>query len=75
MPLVVFMVGCGFGTEKFTMGSAGNMVIVGVGIAIASYGEGQREGGCGRDKGGRRDCDQREGGGEWPGQRWASGSR
>ncbi|GAX76953.1 hypothetical protein CEUSTIGMA_g4400.t1 [Chlamydomonas eustigma] len=39
MPLVVFMVGCGFGTEKFTMNSAGNMVIVGIGIAIASYGE------------------------------------
>ena len=38
MPLVVFMVGCGFGTEKFTMGSAVNMVIVGTGIAIASYG-------------------------------------
>lgn len=38
-PLVVFMVGCGFGTERFTMNSLGNMVIVGVGIAIASYGE------------------------------------
>lgn len=37
-PLVVFMVGCGFGTEKFTLGSLGNMFIVGVGIAIASYG-------------------------------------
>lgn len=32
------MVGCGFGTEKFTLGSLGNMLIVGVGIAIASYG-------------------------------------
>ena len=39
MPLVVFMVGCGFGTEKFTLTSAVNMVIVGTGIAIASYGE------------------------------------
>lgn len=35
---MVFMVGCGFGTEKFTLGSLGNMLIVGVGIAIASYG-------------------------------------
>ena len=39
MPLVVFMVGCGFGTEKFTLGSAGNMIIVSIGIGIASYGK------------------------------------
>lgn len=38
-PLVVFVVGCGFGTEKFTVSSLGNMIVVGVGIAIASYGE------------------------------------
>jgi len=38
MPLVVFIVGCGFGTKKFTLGSAGNMIIVSIGIAIASYG-------------------------------------
>uniref|UniRef100_A0A7R9VSQ7 Sugar phosphate transporter domain-containing protein n=1 Tax=Chlamydomonas euryale TaxID=1486919 RepID=A0A7R9VSQ7_9CHLO len=38
-PLVVFVVGCGFGTEKFTLNSLANMVVVGVGIAIASYGE------------------------------------
>ncbi len=39
MPIVVFAVGCGFGTERFSMGMAGNMVIVSVGIGIASYGE------------------------------------
>lgn len=39
MPMVVFAVGTFFGTEKFTLGVAGNMLVVGTGIAIASYGE------------------------------------
>lgn len=39
MPMVVFLVGVLFGTEKFTASSAINMVVVGTGIAIASYGE------------------------------------
>ncbi|PNW87036.1 hypothetical protein CHLRE_02g106200v5 [Chlamydomonas reinhardtii] len=39
MPMVVFVVGVGFATEKFTTRVALNMVVVGTGIAIASYGE------------------------------------
>mmetsp|Transcript_13619 Transcript_13619/g.29172 ORF Transcript_13619/g.29172 Transcript_13619/m.29172 type:complete len:345 (-) Transcript_13619:669-1703(-) len=39
MPMVVFLVGVLFATERFTLGVAGNMVVVGTGIAIASYGE------------------------------------
>lgn len=38
MPMVVFGVGVLFATEKFTVRAALNMVIVGTGIAIASYG-------------------------------------
>lgn len=38
MPMVVFVVGVLFGTEKFTVGTGLNMVVVGTGIAIASYG-------------------------------------
>ncbi|KXZ55918.1 hypothetical protein GPECTOR_2g1469 [Gonium pectorale] len=39
MPMVVFIVGVFFATEKFTLKAALNMLIVGTGIAIASYGE------------------------------------
>ncbi|GIL65961.1 hypothetical protein Vafri_19608 [Volvox africanus] len=39
MPMVVFIVGVLFSTEKFTMKAALNMLVVGTGIAIASYGE------------------------------------
>lgn len=38
MPMVVFVVGVLFGTEKFTFATGINMVVVGTGIAIASYG-------------------------------------
>lgn len=40
MPMVVFVVGTMFGTERFTLKTSLNMVVVGTGIAIASYGEG-----------------------------------
>jgi hypothetical protein len=39
MPVAVFCVGCVFATEKFSMGTFGNMMIVSLGVAIASYGE------------------------------------
>lgn len=39
MPMVVFLVGVLFATEKFSVNAALNMVVVGTGIAIASYGE------------------------------------
>lgn len=39
MPVAVFMVGCVFATEKFSMGTFGNMMIVSLGVAIASYGK------------------------------------
>jgi hypothetical protein len=38
MPVVVFLVGVVFGTENFTLMTGLNMVVVGTGIAIASYG-------------------------------------
>lgn len=38
MPMVVFVVGVFFATEKFTLKAALNMIVVGTGIAIASYG-------------------------------------
>lgn len=38
MPVVVFLVGVIFGTETFTWATGFNMVVVGTGIAIASYG-------------------------------------
>mmetsp|Transcript_10258 Transcript_10258/g.17865 ORF Transcript_10258/g.17865 Transcript_10258/m.17865 type:complete len:349 (-) Transcript_10258:14-1060(-) len=39
MPMVVFVVGVLFATEKFTLITGVNMVVVATGIAIASYGE------------------------------------
>eukprot|EP00798_Chlamydomonas_sp_ICE-L_P001689 gene1689-33086_t len=39
MPMAVFLVGVLFGTEAFNVKTAANMVVVGVGVAIASYGE------------------------------------
>ncbi|KAK9815201.1 hypothetical protein WJX73_010856 [Symbiochloris irregularis] len=39
MPVAVFMVGCGMGTESFAMDTLVNMVFVTAGVAIASYGE------------------------------------
>lgn len=39
MPVAVFIVGCVFGTEKYSSGTFANMMIVSLGVAIASYGE------------------------------------
>lgn len=41
MPITVFSVGVMMGTEKFSMPYAANMMLVGVGVATASYGEHQ----------------------------------
>lgn len=39
MPVAVFIVGCSMGTEVFSLDTAGNMIVVSIGVAIASYGE------------------------------------
>ncbi len=39
MPVAVFVVGCAFGTEKYNGGTLVNMLVVSLGVAIASYGE------------------------------------
>ena len=39
MPVAVFSVGCFFGTDKFSTGTMANMILVTIGVAIASYGE------------------------------------
>jgi hypothetical protein len=39
MPVAVFMVGCVFGTEKYQWNTFGNMIVVSIGVAIASFGE------------------------------------
>ena len=39
MPASVFLVGCGIGTESFSLSVAANMAVVTTGVAIASYGE------------------------------------
>ncbi|KAJ9533122.1 hypothetical protein QJQ45_018216 [Haematococcus lacustris] len=39
MPMVVYVVGVMFATEKFTLFTGLNMIVVGTGIGIASYGE------------------------------------
>ena len=39
MPVAVFVVGCVFGTEKYSGGTFANMMVVSLGVAIASYGE------------------------------------
>jgi hypothetical protein len=38
MPVAVFSVGCFFGTDKFSTGTMANMILVTIGVAIASYG-------------------------------------
>eukprot|EP00887_Chlorella_sp_A99_P002687 scaffold6.g2687.t1 len=38
-PCAVFLVGCAFGTDAFRWATLSNMVVVAVGVAIASYGE------------------------------------
>ena len=39
MPVAVFAVGCGMGTETYSTDTLFNMVVVTAGVAIASYGE------------------------------------
>ncbi|KAG7667588.1 hypothetical protein Ndes2526B_g03594 [Nannochloris sp. 'desiccata'] len=39
MPVAVFSVGCVFGTERFNMQTFLNMILVTIGVAIASFGE------------------------------------
>ena len=39
MPVAVFMVGCLFGTEKYQWNTFGNMIVVSIGVAIASFGK------------------------------------
>jgi hypothetical protein len=38
MPVTVFFVGVLLGTEKYSNSYAGNMLIVAIGVAVASYG-------------------------------------
>lgn len=38
MPVAVFVVGCALQTETFSVGTFSNMLVVSVGVAIASYG-------------------------------------
>ncbi len=39
MPAAVFCTGCLFSTERFSFGTFGNMLVVSLGVAVASYGE------------------------------------
>ncbi|GAB4816833.1 hypothetical protein N2152v2_003879 [Parachlorella kessleri] len=39
MPVAVFAVGCGFGTEKYHTSTLFNMLLISVGVGVASYGE------------------------------------
>ncbi|EFN56048.1 hypothetical protein CHLNCDRAFT_145497 [Chlorella variabilis] len=39
MPVAVFTVGCGFGTDKYSWPTMMNMILVTIGVAVASYGE------------------------------------
>ena len=39
MPVAVFIVGCVLGTESYDQNTMANMLVVSVGVAIASYGE------------------------------------
>ena len=39
MPVAVFTVGCGMGTESYSSNTLLNMIVVTIGVAIASYGE------------------------------------
>lgn len=38
MPVAVFVVGCAFQTETFSSSTFANMLVVSLGVAIASYG-------------------------------------
>ena len=39
MPVAVFSVGCVFGTERFNWPTLSNMILVTIGVAVASFGE------------------------------------
>lgn len=39
MPVAVFVVGCSFGTEKYSIQTFSNMLLISLGVCIASYGE------------------------------------
>lgn len=39
MPAAVYTVGCFLGTEKYSASYVGNMLVISIGVAIASYGE------------------------------------
>ena len=39
MPMAVFLVGTGFGTESYSPRRMANMVVITIGVAIAAYGE------------------------------------
>ncbi|KAK9819643.1 hypothetical protein WJX72_000664 [[Myrmecia] bisecta] len=39
MPVAVFIVGCGLGTENYSLPTLSNMIVVTIGVGIASYGE------------------------------------
>lgn len=39
MPVAVFVVGCGMGTEHYSLTTLGNMLVISLGVAIASFGE------------------------------------
>ena len=38
MPVAVFVVGCALHTESFSFSTLGNMILISIGVAIASYG-------------------------------------
>lgn len=38
MPLTVYIVGCMFGTEKLSMRTAANMVVIVTGVLVAAHG-------------------------------------
>ena len=39
MPVAVFSVGCAFGVETFSTNTMTNMIVITIGVVIASYGE------------------------------------
>ncbi len=38
MPVAVFVVGCALHTESFSFSTLGNMILISIGVAVASYG-------------------------------------
>lgn len=39
MPVAVFVIGCSIGTERFSLVTLGNMLVVSLGVAVSAYGE------------------------------------